>query len=107
MKILPVIFATVVIFGAGVITGGLLVRETSRPKRYSFDDMVPPANLSPVPWQIQRNEFLQRMERQMNLTGDQKLKIEKIIRDSQDRTKPLWEFNAPDLREESDPSSTG
>ena len=100
VKILPVIFATVVIFGAGVVTGGLLVRETSRPRPNSLVNMIPPGNISPGPWQLQRREFLVRMERQMNLSLEQRQKIEKIIRESQDRTKPLWEFIAPELREE-------
>ena len=100
MKILPVIFATVVIFGAGVVTGGLLVRETLRPKSSSWDNLIPPPGLSPGPWQLQRREFLVRMERQMNLSLEQRQKIGKIIHESQDRTKPLWEFIAPELREE-------
>ena len=100
MKILPVIFATVVIFGAGVVTGGLLVRETSRPRSNSLANMIPPGNISPGPWQLQRKEFLVRMEKQMNLSLEQRQKIERVIRESQDRTKPLWEFIAPDLREE-------
>ena len=100
MKILPVIFATVVIFGAGVVTGGLLVRETLRSNSSSWDRIIPPTGVSPGPWQLQRKEFLVRMERQMNLSLEQRQKVEKIIRESQDRTKPLWEFIAPDLREE-------
>lgn len=100
MKILPVIFATVVIFGAGVVTGGLLVRETLRPKSSSWDNMIPPTGVSPGPWQLQRREFLVRMERQMKLSLEQRQKIGKIIHESQDRTKPLWEFIAPELREE-------
>ncbi|MBC8002642.1 MAG: hypothetical protein H7X97_08650 [Opitutaceae bacterium] len=100
VKVLPVIFATVVIFGSGVVTGGLLVRETLRPKSNSMGNMIPPPGLSPGPWQLQRKEFLVRMERQMNLSSEQRQKVEKIIRESQERTKPLWEFISPDLREE-------
>lgn len=100
MKILPVIFATVVIFGAGVFTGGLLVRETLRPGSNSLGNMIPPPGMSPGPWQLQRREFLVRMEREMSLSSEQRQKVEKIIRESQERTKPLWEFIAPELREE-------
>ncbi|NJN05358.1 MAG: hypothetical protein HC814_01685 [Rhodobacteraceae bacterium] len=95
MKEWKVILATLVIFSAGVVTGGLLVRQTMRPAGRPF----PGFNSNPVqpgqPGQFgqrvqpneQRMEYLRHITRQLELAPDQRDKIETIIRDSQQRTK--------------------
>lgn len=55
---------------------------------------------TPAPWQIQRIEFLRRIEKHLDLTPVQRERIEKIMRDSQERTKPLWDQLSPKLRDE-------
>jgi hypothetical protein len=93
-----------VIFGTGVITGGLLVKITSSPVRNR-----PPRNLAVAtnapapnlaPGQLQRMEFLLRIRRELDLSAEQNDRIEKIIREGQDRSRKLWEGVAPELRTE-------
>lgn len=94
MKIWKVILATLVIFGAGVVTGSLTVRL--HPVAGN------PPQAAPVPiWPQQRIEYLQRMQRQLDLTPDQRQKIELILSRSQERMRDLWEPIAPHAREES------
>lgn len=98
------ILATMVIFGAGVITGGLLVRETQvikRPKqgRPAATDH-PPAAQNATPSQMQRLEFLVRAHDELDLTAEQRERIERVIREGQERTGQLWESISPDMRKE-------
>jgi Spy/CpxP family protein refolding chaperone len=94
-----VILATMVIFGTGVVTGGLLVRA-SRP--------LPPAQRIPGMGRASqppspggaRVEFLRRMTRELDLTTEQRERVDKIIRESQERTKIISEPVAPLLRQE-------
>jgi Spy/CpxP family protein refolding chaperone len=94
-----VIFATVVIFGAGVVTGGLLVKHSaptpSRPSHGPANRGVQPISAGGI-----RIEFLRRVERELTLTADQKEQIDKIIAASQERSKKLMEPIQPKIREE-------
>ncbi len=97
MRVWRVILATLVIFGAGVITGALVVNL-----RYPVEArLLPPkaATTSP-PLQIQRREFLLRMKRELHLRAEQQQHIEQIIHESQQRTKPLWDQVAPQMQAE-------
>ena len=40
------------------------------------------------------------MDKQLNLTDDQRERIDKIFKESQERTKPLWDKVAPQFKEE-------
>lgn len=72
-----VILATIVIYGAGVMTGGLLVnhvdhqnaprRELSRPR-------------APEIW---RREFVSHLDKALKLTPEQHAAIQRIVRDGQ------------------------
>jgi hypothetical protein len=96
-----VIVATIVIFGAGVVTGGLLVRHAER-----LDVRLarrPP--VGPRPGVLanpagQRLEFLRRAERDLDLTPDQRAQIDHVLKESQERTRRLMEPVAPGLRME-------
>lgn len=100
MNTWKVILATMVIFGAGVVTGGLLMRNagfTPAPK--------PPVVQQPHPFLpgsagLVRVEFLRRAERELNLTVDQRDQVDRIIRESQERTKKVMEPISPKIREE-------
>jgi len=113
-----VILATLVIFAAGVVTGGLLVnhveRVRSRP-RPNWRTLVtetsprpiepgspretgrPPGVPAALP-QFLRKEFLERLDREVNLTPDQRERIEQIIREGQERNRQFWERVSPELR---------
>lgn len=93
-----VILATMVIFGTGVVTGGLLVR-------YSDQARAPrPAHSTPAVRTTAaggtRLDFLRRMQRELDLTPDQRERVDHILKESQERTKKLMEPLAPELREE-------
>ncbi len=87
MNTWKVILATVVIFSAGVFTGGLLVKQTSKPE--------------PLPSpQFGRIEMLRRLSRPLSLTPEQNEQLDTIMRESQERTKVFWELLEPELRGE-------
>jgi Spy/CpxP family protein refolding chaperone len=92
-----------VIFGCGVVTGGLLMKTELPPAS------VPPelvqhsstsSNQPPPLAQIQRPEFFRRMQKQLDLTDSQRDQIAKIMKASQERNRPLWDKIAPQMREE-------
>ena len=96
-----VILATMVIFGTGVVTGGLLVRQADhgrdrRPQRAGA--MVHPAQAGPAG--VMRIDFLRRMERELDLTPEQRDPIDRILKDAQERTKKLMDTVEPRRREE-------
>ena len=119
MNTWKVILATLVIFGTGVITGGLLVTHNERAKqrqfwqlnrldknrqpRTEFREPAPPPGSTPnvvtepMPRQpnllpaMLRMDLLQRIERQMDLTTGQREKIEEILREGQERTHQIME----------------
>ncbi len=96
-----VILATMVIFGSGVVTGALVGRLDHQRARNTamvrpVDQQNPKKNAIP-PWQLQRADFLRRMEKQLDLTTNQQDHIEKIMHSSQERTKPIWDQIAPQM----------
>ncbi len=97
-----VILATVVIFGAGVLTGGLLVnhvdrehgpmpasgRGNPRARRGSgrrIREIVPAA--SPEMW---RRDFVGHLDEALKLTPEQHAAISKIIAEGQERNREIW-----------------
>ncbi len=102
MNTWKVILATMLIFGTGVVTGGLLVRQTHRMRM-----QAPPGGTAGWTRSGQANsaggmrvEFLRRLERDLDLTADQQERIDRILKDSQERTRKLMEPVSPRLREE-------
>jgi DNA-binding MarR family transcriptional regulator len=98
-----VILATMVIFGAGVITGGLLVHQTGGQKKTRPPRVVSVTNAlahTVTPAQLQRMDFLVRANRELDLTPEQRERIERILREGQERSRQIWETIAPDMRKE-------
>lgn len=109
-----VIFATVVIFGAGVITGGLLVNyvQHSHPKpvrkatgppvvRPSATNQVvtvPDAAKPRLPEVLSR-QFLQRLHEELHLTADQHETIQKIITEGQNQMRKVIQDARLEIRE--------
>lgn len=89
------ILATVLIYGAGVVTGALVTTLVERPHRAA----ARPAQQLTYS-QIQRVEFLVRLQKQLNLTSEQHDRIGHILRDSNQRTKPYWDPVAAKMKEE-------
>jgi hypothetical protein len=98
-----VILATVVIFACGVLTGAM-VFKVSRPTAFVPPNppvlTVNPKNPAPPGWQLQRLQFFKRMQKQLNLAPEQQEQIDKIMRESQERVKPLWDQIGPQMDEE-------
>jgi hypothetical protein len=91
-RISLVVLATVVIFAAGVVTGGLLVRKTNR--------LQPGAIAQPF-WG--RFEMVRRavdeMDRRQGLTSEQRVRIDQIIRDSQELIADYFSILEPDAQQ--------
>lgn len=98
-----VILATVVIFGAGVVTGGLLVNyvQHGRPelRHNSGDQHREAAHELPLPHaEIMNKQFIQQLDDALHLTPDQRKAIEKILADGQQRNRELWKLVSPQMR---------
>ena len=109
-----VIFATVVIFGTGVITGGLLVNyvQHSHP-RALHKPAAPPEVHAPAtnqavhppeaaklrPPEILSRQFLQRLDEELRLTPDQHEAIQKIINEGQNQIRKVVQDSRLEIRE--------
>ncbi len=89
------ILATVLIYGTGVVTGALVTALVERPHKA----VVKPAQQLTYN-QIQRAEFLGRLQKQLDLTPDQHERIGHILRESNQRTKPYWDPVAAKMKDE-------
>jgi len=109
-----VILATVVMIGAGVLTGGLLVNfvDHSHPKNQhrsqgnagahaNTNNVVPPRWAEIPPPRLAEKmgkQFVQQLNDELQLTPEQREKIEKLIADGQERNRELWTNVAPKMR---------
>ena len=108
MNTWKVILATMVIFGTGVITGGLVVRQSGiilppLLERHPADlrPVNPPIPEGGVPQgHVQKMEFLNRVQKELDLNPEQRARLEKIITAGQVRNKELWEPVAKQMRQE-------
>jgi len=98
VKTWKIILAALVIFGAGLVTGSLMVWK--RPLKPGQSAAKSGTNSWQIPWGMQRPEFLQRVARELELKPEQAGKVESIIRKSNQRTEPLWDMLRPALQEE-------
>jgi Spy/CpxP family protein refolding chaperone len=122
------ILAALVIFAAGVVTGGLTVglrRQTVGPRwATSSPDLPRPVVVGdgikrppegsrwatsspdlPRPWLTQRlaaqqGDLFRRMENHLDLRPEQRQRLEAIVRESQERIRALADDLAPRTREE-------
>ncbi len=104
MNAWKIILATMVIFGTGVITGGLLVRNSHRMwSRPIWQAPQQPRPVTPAATGSlggSRLEFLRRAERDLRLTPDQRQQVDEILRGSQERIKKTMEGVTPKIRDE-------
>jgi hypothetical protein len=117
-----VIFATVVIFGAGVLTGGFLVgdiqrqhwRNSHRPETAatnsvanSISNLVSSATNQPAGRQrlpeILNKQFLQRLDEELHLVPDQREAIQKIITEGQNLMRKTMQDARLEIREQLTP----
>jgi hypothetical protein len=95
-----IILATVVIFGAGVMTGGLLVNyvehaypDHHRPPAGDHDPDLPMPRAG-----MFNKSFAQQLDDVLHLTPDQRKAVEKIVADGQQRNHNLWKLVSPQFR---------
>jgi hypothetical protein len=100
-----IILATVVIFGCGVVTGGLLVNyverahpEIRRPFAGPRHDRPGSQELQLARPQILNQQFVEQLDATLNLTPEQREKIGNIIADGQERNRDLWKLVSPQFR---------
>lgn len=90
-----IILATVVIFLAGGVTGGIMVR-TYAPKIVKRTHVSPPLPIS----HDRRQEYISKLDRELELSDEQQVKIEEILAASQKRMKQIWEPFEPQVKDE-------
>jgi hypothetical protein len=111
MKEWKVIVATLVIFTAGVVTGGLLVQQTTpkpgmnRRPPLPVHGQLPPLRESRerdprVAAGEQRQAYVARLNTELSLRPDQTAGVEQILQDGQQRTRVIWESVQPRMQEE-------
>ena len=109
-----IILAALVIFGTGVITGGLLVDHVN--DRHPANLEPPPVATSvhppadnpapprppeiPLPRLAEKlsKEFVHRLDGSLRLTPKQRETIAKIVADGQERNHEIWTNVAPEMR---------
>jgi hypothetical protein len=106
-----VILATVVIFVAGVVTGGLLVHYSSQSQAVQkvsenvhpasiqntnsgHEFKLPPPLMGPL-----RKDFVDRLQHELKISAGQRERIEKIIGEGQEQARIIWEEIAPDMHQ--------
>jgi hypothetical protein len=98
-----IILATIVIFGAGVITGGLLVDHVKHPAYYRPQHppapQTPPSEMGDMPAplraQMLNKQFVGQLDDELQLTKEQREQIQKIIAQGQQSTRDLWKLVGP------------
>ncbi|MCU0783752.1 MAG: hypothetical protein MUF81_06830 [Verrucomicrobia bacterium] len=121
MNTWKIIFATLVIFVTGIVTGGLLVSYSDRapqkhrrfwpreltirrpdikqPAAAPREAFTPPKLPGTLPQGL-RLDFLKTLNREIQLTDEQRSRIEQIITEGQERNQQLWNRVLPDMRRE-------
>jgi hypothetical protein len=89
-----------VIFGTGVVTGGLVARHAERGRFNRPQANQPPARHIQATTAGVRVEFLRRVQRDLDLTAEQRERIDRILKESQERTHTIMEPVSPLLRQE-------
>jgi hypothetical protein len=109
-----IILAAVVIFGAGVLTGGLLVHHVCDKPPGDVESPTPAANVRPpvdnhesnrppeVPFPRQADrlskDFVRKLNDSLHLTPPQREAIAKIVADGQERNHVIWTNAEPQMR---------
>lgn len=93
VNMLRVILATLVIFGAGAMSGYFLgkkqaAQELATAKTFRTDDR---GTNAPPPWDRRRQSMMDRMQKDLALTDEQREVITTIFAASRERSKLLWQ----------------
>jgi Spy/CpxP family protein refolding chaperone len=98
------IFAALVIFGAGLVTGAVWTRVSSDAKPLPGGAAVKPAGPRPQNTlrleHLHKVELMGRVQKELDLTPEQRERIEEVISDGQGRIRDLWDQVAPEIHDE-------
>jgi hypothetical protein len=105
-----VILATLVIFGAGLVTGGLIMTYSDFANRQHHESSprvavsTPPAaqrpNRLPIPYSfLVRTNFIEQLDHELKLTAIQREHIEKIVHEGQEQIKGQCHATLVETRE--------
>lgn len=96
MKAWKVILATLIIYLAGLASGALIVKQLEQRTRRP----PPERTARSFPWSMRRADFLERLQRDLDLSQAQSNRIGQILRECHEGNKRLWESIEPQIREE-------
>ena len=94
------ILAALVIFAAGVVTGGLTVQIRQPHPSPNPGGNAPVRKVPAMPREAQLRELSRRMQAELDLAPEQLGRIESIVRDSQERMKAVRDEVAKKIGEE-------
>lgn len=93
--------AALVLFLAGVLSGVMGQRLLqSRATKSAESPPRPFPGGPPAPWTGQRMSFIERMTQDLDLTPEQASEIDRLMKESQERMRQLWEPIGPKAQEE-------
>jgi hypothetical protein len=91
------ILAAVIIFLAGSVSGAIISRLFFvKPPQQQSQQQKPPG----PPGSRQRMDFAERLQKNLNLSQEQKQKIDQILKESEKRMKEIWDTVEPKFKEE-------
>ncbi len=91
MNILRVILATLVIFGTGALSGYFVGKQQALQGAISSRGVIPAGGTnSAPPLDRGRRSMLDRMQKDLTLTDEQRATIAAIFAESRERSKELW-----------------
>jgi hypothetical protein len=96
VKTWRIFLAVCLIFAAGAVTGGVIARRISPVSAAKIEKPAP----SMPPHADQRKGYLERLDAKLKLSPDQKQQVDRIIKESQERMKQLWQGIEPQAKEE-------
>ena len=99
MKRWKVILATLVIFASGFATGILVLPEPEI-EASTVPRVITPGAPPPAAWQRYQRDFMNRLNKTVELTPEQRRRINAALKQSQERTKAIRDKIAPELQEE-------
>lgn len=98
MKSTQLIVVALLLFGTGVVSG--LAGARLREKASARTLLQRRGGVPPPMWQ--RLEFMRRAQRDLDLSPEQRQRIEGFVKDSQEQIRRLWEPLAPRAKAEMD-----
>ena len=94
MSMFKVILVAMVIFGLGVVTGGLVIQRTHTPAPAPAQQEAPRPTHFGKSDQARRFDFLNCAQKELNLTPEQQVQMELVVSNGQRRMRAIWdEFN--------------